>query len=273
MSVQVFFQSQQTDEDSYSWTQLSADDTAAGRESLTQALAVRIVSYRCPEHYVEAWTEAEACGTKIFGPVRTGFAQIIREVLGLPTHLPGRQPTDDHIQGFVAEALWRFLSEDHPHRHSVERIEWGWIPTDPGGDGLIIHRATDGTLSFRLWEIKKTTASGGISPTIARASAQLRKRAPSYIARYMKVGQELTEGEVKDFYCYLLDHWYDANSCASAGVSLVAGNDPVPAPCFHQLPAEFPQLCEPSRLRGLLALIVDYPAFCQAVQERVWIAL
>ena len=267
MSIQDCFANAQTDEDDYSWTHLVERDDA--RSALIRQLADRIVRARCARHHYDSWVEARDYGTKIFGKTRNGFAAAVIEAVGLPTE----GIADDHIQGFVAEVLWRCLSEDHPHRFPPEWIDSGWNATDHGGDGLIIHRACDGTLSFRLWEMKKTSSTGSVSPTVARASQQLRERAPEYLARYQKVGEAQTTGDVRIFFSYLMDHWFDEAHSASVGVSIVAEHQPPPSPCFHQLPAAFPGLCHPSRLRGLLGCISDFKGFCGAVQREVWIAL
>jgi hypothetical protein len=191
------------------------------------------------------------------------------EVLGLPDQpLP-----DDHLEGFVAETLWRCLSEDYQHRQPLEWINGNWNPTDPGGDGLIIHRSTRGELTFRLWEVKKTLATDGVLATVGRASRQLKERAPHYLARYMKVGEAQTTGEIRAFFGYLLDHWLDQAEAASAGVAIVTDSPTAPPDCFGQLPRQFPSLCNPSRLRGLLKSIPDFPQFCADVQEKVWIVL
>lgn len=269
--LQVYFASSQTNEAEYSWTRLAQNSEAQG--DLVRSLAYRIVGFRCPPHYKEAWAEAVENGSKLFGKTRTGFQAMIGSVLGLPDQNSGEGPSLDHIHGFVAEALWNFLSEDYTHRNPVERIEWGWDPTDPGGDGLIVHRNAEGHLSFRIWEIKKASGAHRIGPNVSQASQQLRDRAPSYLARWMKVGQEHLQGDLAVFYHYLVDHWYDAAPQASAGVALAASDGPVPDPCFHQLPEKLGEFRTPNRLRGLLMIVGDLPEFCQRIQEEIWTAL
>ena len=100
--------------------------------------------------------------------------------------LPG-QPNDIHLQGHVAELLWnRVLKERKPSsggRALVASEPVKSDPLEPGGDGLVVYTAPDGTYVFRLWEIKKHDAASRVSDTINRARKQLTARGNEYLAK------------------------------------------------------------------------------------------
>lgn len=69
-------------------------------------------------------------------------------------------PPADHLEGYVSELVWYFLTKETPPDDLVRLEPLGFAATDSGGDGLAIHKRDDGELFFRLWEIKKKTGSG-----------------------------------------------------------------------------------------------------------------
>ncbi|MQA83696.1 MAG: hypothetical protein GEV03_03430 [Streptosporangiales bacterium] len=126
------------------------------------------------------------------GPEHSELARRVIEVFVAPSFgLPvddadALRDLRDHLQGFVAELLWSRLIREHSvtadARTLVHASEVKGDPTGPGGDGLVVYAVKDGTLVFRLWEIKKHTASGHVSATIKRAADQLAKHGPRYLA-------------------------------------------------------------------------------------------
>ena len=273
LELKGFFRSDQRDLDTYSWTHLTAGEDADETSELVDVLADRIMEVRCPGHHYAAWVDHRDNGIPLPAPVISALPFFIGKIFGTP----GQEPLRDYLQGYVAEALWKFLSQEHGHRYPVVCIEWGWDPTDPGPDGLLVHRLDDDALGFRLWEVKKSTGASGIAPVIQAASSQVSERAGFYLARLSKAGpspvapeaQELTP-ELQELFDYLVEHWLNADPNAAAGVSIASSPQRIPDPCFHQLPQTLPDFETPSRLRGLWIVIPDFSSFCDSVRRVVW---
>jgi hypothetical protein len=124
----------------------------------------------CPRHY-QAWKQRLEGGPPPSGSSKDALNAFIKPVFGLPENPDVIPP--DHLEGFVAEQLWYFLSLEVPPEEIVRIERPGFLPTDPGGDGLVIHRVSAGYLMFRLWEIKKCTGDSGVSSTVNTAYNQL----------------------------------------------------------------------------------------------------
>ena len=138
----------------------------------------------------------------------------------------------------------------------------------------MMHRLSDGTLRFQLWEIKKyvqrtvDTATAANS-VISRAYQQLEDNALEYLARYTAIGQEL-DPELEDFFGRLVELWIDADPSAAAGVSLNTTVNLIPPSTFHDFGAKFPKLVNPIRLCGMIAAVEDFTLFSTMVRDFVW---
>jgi hypothetical protein len=203
---------------------------------------------------------------------RSAISAFIRRGLGLPEeHNP-----QDHLEGFIAEYLWYFLSLDVSCEEVVRIEPPSFAPTDPGGDGLAIHRIPTiptGYLMFRLWEIKKCTGDSPVSDTINIAYGQLNTKATEYLARYTTIGQELEDAELADLYSRLIELWIDAEPAAAAGVAIATSQHRIPSRCFTTFGEKFPRFINPVRLRGMLTAIGDFSSFAENVRNFVWRAL
>ena len=219
MRLGDFFRSSETIAETHSWTLVSHDPTSSPEDALARALADRIMEHRCrgcPHHY-RAWKQHVDGGLSPSGASKAALNAFIEPVFGLPKN-PYAIP-QDHLEGFVAEQLWYFLSLEAPPEEFVIRVEPpGFASTDPGGDGLVIHRVLDRCLMFRLWEIKKCTGASTVSSTVNTAYNQLNAQATEYLARYTAIGQELPDAELAEFYGQLIELWVEARPEAAAGV-------------------------------------------------------
>ncbi|MBA7632946.1 hypothetical protein ES703_40502 [subsurface metagenome] len=256
----------------HSWILAKLDNTGdVALEDLAKFLAELIIEHKCrgcPEKY-HLWKQHLDGGEEPSGTAREALKAFIEPVFGLPENPD--VISQDHLEGYVAEYLWYFLSLEGLTGESVVRIEPpGFTPTDPGGDGLVIHGSTSTVLMFRLWEIKKCGGTSTVSSTVRRAYNQLDKRATKYLARYTAIGQEISDQRLADFYGQLIDLWVDARPEASAGVSIATCVTRIPARCFTTFGKHFPQFTKPVRLRGMLTAIQDFPTFTVKVREYVW---
>jgi len=225
----------------------------------------------CPQHY-QAWQTRVLGGSAVSDSSRDALRAFIKPVFGLPED--PESVSQDHTEGFVAQYLWYSLATEMPSGEPVERVEPpGFVGTDPGGDGLVIHRTDEGYLMFRLWEIKKCVGRGKVSSTVSRAYRQLGTKATEYLARYTVIGQELGNTELADFYGQLIDLWVDARPEAAAGVCVATSLDQVPTRCFTTFGRRFPEFVYPVRLRGMLTAIDDFSDFTLKVRQCIWTGL
>jgi len=274
MGLSELFRSSETQAETHSWHLVSHDPAIQPVDALATALAERIMEHRCrgcPHHY-EAWQTRVLGGSAVPESSRDALRAFIKPVFGVPED--SESVSQDHMEGFVAQYLWYFLAMEMPSGEPVQRVEPpGFAATDPGGDGLVIHRIDQGYLMFRLWEIKKRVGQGSVSSTVSRAYRQLGTKATEYLARYTVIGQELDDPELADFYGQLIDLWVDARPEAAAGVCVATSLDHVPSRCFTTFGRRFPEFVEPIRLRGMLTAVGDFSDFTMRVRQYIWTGL
>lgn len=273
MRLSEFFQSTENTAGTHTWALVTHDSTNVPIDDLAMALADQIMKHRCrgcPQHY-QSWKQHIEGGPPPTGASADALKAFIEPVFGLPEH-PDAVP-HDHMEGCVAEYLWYFLSLEGLTGGNVIRVEPpSFVPSDRGGDGLVIHRILD-YLMFRLWEIKKCTGNSAVSSTVSNAYRQLDARAAEYLARYTAIGQELPDAALAEFYGKLIDLWVDAQPEAAAGISVAISLDHVPQRCFTTFGERFPRFVDPVRLRGMLTAIEDFSAFTDKVREYIWTGL
>ena len=234
-------------------------------------LAERIVEHLCPEYVADGWRDVRIGRRAATAQERQRLIVFLEPHLGNPDEV--RDEHDERAQGAVSEFLWYELLRHRPESgRKIARIEGpGFAVTDPGGDGLVVYESDSGSLTFRLWEIKKHTAKGDVSVTVGGAHRQLNTRALSYLARYTAVSQQLTdEPELRQFYATLVDKWQEEDDAVGAGVAVATSWAMKHPDCFTGLPNRFPHLNQGDRLEGLLNAIGDYAAFVEMVKAEVW---
>jgi hypothetical protein len=271
MKISDFFQSSESIAKTHTWTLAQHDPEVSPADALAEVLAERIVEFRCRgcPHHFQAWKRGVEGEPSLPKASKAALEAFIRPVFGLRDNKD--EVTKDHLEGFIAEHLWYFLCMETASTETIVRIEPpDFAVTDPGGDGLIIHRILDGELMFRLWEIKKCAGNCPVNSTINTAYGQLNANALEYLARYSGIGQELQDAELSNFYGQLVELWLDAEPGAAAGVSVATSSNNVPARCFSTFGKQFPQFVDPVRLKGMLTAIGDFPDFACKVREFVW---
>ncbi|WP_448005994.1 hypothetical protein [Agromyces bauzanensis] len=146
---------------------------------------------------------------------------------------------------------------------------------EPGGDGLVIYTAADGTLEFRLWEIKKHDATSLVSKTINRAGKQLKTRGHEYLAKLSGPATLASTGELAELYDSMLELWFDRSSRAGVGVSVSASDTHTPGGrrTFGSIRTHFPEFSKPSQTESVVLAMPDFPGFASRVQEIVWSGL
>jgi len=176
MKLSDYFLASENSASTHSWILAKHDGTGdLSVEDLAKFLAELIMEHKCrgcPQKY-NLWKQHLDGGAEPSGTAREALKAFIEPVFGLPENPDFVQ--QDHIEGHVAEYLWYFLSLEGLTGKNVVRVEPpGFAPTDPGGDGLIIHGSTNTVLMFRLWEIKKCSGASTVSSAVGNAYSQTR---------------------------------------------------------------------------------------------------
>lgn len=274
MRLSDFFQSSETGCRTHSWTLVGQDPAMASMDTLASALADKIIEHQCRgcPHLYFAWKQRIDGGPPPSGVSKAALNVFIEATFGLPSN-PTPIP-QDHLEGFVGQMLWYFLCLEISAEDVVRIESPGFKTTDPGGDGLVIHRTPAGHLMFRLREMKKFAQErGNVVSTVNVAYNQLNSRATEYLARYTATGQEISDVELADFYGQLVELWIDARPEASAGVSITTSSRHVSLQCFDAFGDHFPRFIDPIRLRGMLSAVEDFSLFCCKVRDFVWTGL
>ncbi|MFI7632301.1 hypothetical protein [Microbispora rosea] len=219
------------------------------------------------------------------GPIDTGnrdrqaIAVFVAPTFGLPDDDGDKAATRaGHIQGFVAELLWNRLIQDRTScpdgRKLVHTEEIKGDPTGTGGDGLVVYEIADGTLVFRLWEIKKHVSASPITATIKRAADQLADHGARYLAMLTGPGTKQA-GPLGRLYGDLVDLWLIGSSRAGVGVSIATSVEHAPGthPAFANVAPVFPQFPAEGQREALMVAVSDFPAFAERVRKIVWTGL
>jgi hypothetical protein len=275
MKISSFFAQTENINSTSIWHLVSHDPNLLPADELAICLADRIMEYRCrgrPEYHTAWKASREKRATLLVSARKILREAFVKPVFGLPEcaeHVPV-----DHREGYVGEMLWYFIHQE-TSTEVIEHIEPpGFKPTDPGSDGLVIHRTEDGDLMFRLWEMKKCTGVSPVSATVSTAYDQLDSRAIEYLARHTAFGQETSNVELALFFGKLIELWVVADKAASAGVSVTTSVEKAPSRCFTTFGSRFPGFIgPPTRLRGMLTAIEDFSDFTEKVRAAIWTGL
>lgn len=276
MQISDYFEKTDHQETTYNWILVSHDCQKATLEDLAKALAINIVTFRCKrcEHHFQAWYDKLTKDIPLPESSHSALRAFLTPTFGEPG-IQFESGRIEHLEGFVGEWLWYFLTIESPDDEIVYKIPPSFKSTDPGGDGFIIHRLQDTNLMFRLWEIKKFSptsldTSQKINNTVERAYSQLNCKAMEYLARITATEQECTNSELEEFLGHLPDLWADGSSQAAAGISISTSIDFLEDGCFNNFGDKFPKFCRPVRLRGMLTGILDFSKLALLVQEFIW---
>ncbi|MEV4199634.1 hypothetical protein [Micromonospora globbae] len=133
----------------------------------------------------------------------------------------------------------------------------------------------NGTLVFRLWEIKKHEAVKPISATIRRASNQLVTRGKEYLAKLAGPETISQGGPLGSFYAELVELWLDQDVRAGVGVSVGTSSQHAPTSptAFGAIVEAFPAFAGPGQAEGIVVAVPDFPQFATRVREIVWSGL
>jgi hypothetical protein len=247
-------------------------DPAASDDVHTAArlIADTAMSYRCgPASALDLWRARAQGGPALTSKERQVVDAFIEDGFGLP----GKPMPPVHLQGAVAEWLWYCLTlESAPAERKLVHLQGpSYSVTEPGGDGLAVWEITDGTLVFRLWEIKQHDTAAHLSRTVARACDQLSTSAMRYLAKFTSIGSTLYQGPLGELYAALPDLWADGDPRAGAGVALATSASRAPRRrCFGTLTTKLPALAAGGRLEGLVVAVAQFPAFAELVQGCIW---
>lgn len=222
----------------------------------------------------DLWRARATGGPPLTTTEREMVETFVEPSIGLPTDPTPRDP--DHLQGAVAEYVWYLAARDWADEgRTIRYIEKpSLFATEAGGDGLVVYRlTTDGSLIFRLWEIKKYTGSGSISRVISNACAQLAARGKSYFAKYASLGEQLPDDELVNLYGELGERWITAHATAGAGVAVATSESKVPSKAFSQMHRHLPGLNRGAQLEGIVSGIGDFASFAEQVRRFLWTGL
>lgn len=193
----------------------------------------------------------------------------VKPAFGLPEN--PRPP--NHLQGYVAEALWHLLTlECVDASRALRNLDPpSWTTTEPGGDGLAVYEIAPGVLVFRLWEIKKSVGKSHPSAAIRKASSQLSAKGMEYLAKCTAFGSRSQNADVAALYAQLPELWRDDDQHAGIGVAIATSHAKAPTRrSFGALRTAFPSMAATQRLEGLVVALGDYPAFSERVREIAW---
>lgn len=227
--------------------------TGADRGAAAQLLVDDTMRIRCGRSpALDRWR-----ASRDGGPHQAGTRKkAVEAYAGIGFGLPDDPANDDHLQGLVAELLWNRLMQERwvcrdgrrlVHTHSVKPD-----PLEPGGDGLVVYKIDDGTLVFRLWEIKKHASSNRrLSATIGGASKQLAARGKEYLAKLAGPETVEQEGPLGDLYANIVELWLNGDDRAGAGVSVGTSVEHAPGRpvTFRSIATAFP-ISGPDRLKA-----------------------
>ncbi|HYP74188.1 MAG TPA: hypothetical protein VEP72_08865, partial [Microbacterium sp.] len=170
--------------------------TGSDREIAAQLIADDAMVVACGSSSALEWwrTRRDGGAAQVGGRLRA-----MQTFVNIAFGLPGQPKQVDHVQGHVAELLWdRVIRERRSCRDGREFLSSEPVkadPLEPGGDGLVVYRAPDETLVFRLWEIKKHDSTSAVSKTISRAGRQLKTRGHEYLAKLAGPATLSAEGD------------------------------------------------------------------------------
>jgi hypothetical protein len=250
--------------------------TSSDLDAAAWLLADEMMKGRCgvaAQHIYERWHTRATGGPPLTPIERAGVEDFVEPSMGLPTDSTPANP--DHLQAAVAEYVWYLASRDlrEPHRtvHYIEKPSL--LPTEPGGDGMVIHRVVaDRTLTFRLWEVKKYTGSGSISHVVTEACVQLAGRGRRYFAKFASQLQ-VSDPELVQLYGILGERWITQHRSAGAGIAVATSDATVPRRAFSQMHRHLPGLTAGDQLEGLISGIGDFGAFATSGRDFMWTGL
>lgn len=260
----------------HNWVLLSHRIQDVTLEDLARKLATDIVRHFCRrcEHHFQAWFDKAEKNIELPESSVAALDAFLKPVFGEPG-IPFTKGKIAHLEGFIGEWLWYFLTLESNDHEIAYLIPPGFKVTDPGVDGFIIYRFPDNFLMFRIWEIKKFSpsikdSSQRIEGTFDRAYSQLDAKAMEFLARITVTEQEVHNQELQEFMGRLPDLWQDASSQAGAGISVVTSTDHIKMDCFDDFGNRFPKFTDPVQLQGMLTGVLDFSKFSSLVQEYIW---
>lgn len=255
----------------FTWIKL--DHTNPGQEALlADELAELIMRGKLQgmAHIFNSWLTKRNQNLAIPQPHISALEGIISICIGTQA-VP---KPDDHRQGWVAEHLWYFLvNGSYPSVNLVRIFDVGISSTDPGGDGLVIHRKLDGSLYYRLWELKKVAGSATttVDQTISKAAGQLSANGVKYISRYVIQNQnQVMSVDEKNFLNEMIECWLSSDPRASVGIATISATAKLTSPNFNPLTSTFTAFAAQGSLEGRTIAIQNFDNFCDLVCRSIW---
>jgi hypothetical protein len=250
--------------------------TGRRRIQAASILADHAMQTRCgAAPALDSWRARRDGGPPNAGTRKRAIGVYARMGFGLPT----APAIPDHLQGHVSELLWhRLIQERATCSDGRELFQAPPLKADPlesGGDGLVIYKISDGTLVFRLWEIKKhESPTTTVTATIGRASRQLKTRGEEYLAK-LAAPETAVDGPLAELFQDIVELWLDGSDRGGVGVSVGTSTTYiVPTPVsFRAVRRSFPHYSQPGQAEGILVAVPDFPGFAEKVREIVWSGL
>jgi hypothetical protein len=145
--------------------------------------------------------------------------------------------------------------------------------TEPGGDGLVVYKESEGKYLFRLWEVKKHNTSDTATSKITEASQQLSTKGAEYLAKWSKVSQEVDNEHpnLSMFYARLVEMWLTADPQARAGISISKNSGSyVTSTPVAKAKAQLTDMIHDGQVEVMLIDVPDFTALAEDMRKVIW---
>ena len=263
IKISDFFSISETVKATHSWTHNNQKPHKNKQAELVFVIADEIIRNRCIKaaHLYEAWRNKRDKGVALDANSEEALLAFIKPIFGTI-----KKP-HPHSAAFISEFCFYLFLIENPKEEIRFIKRPSFQPTDHGADGFVIHQTGNGTLMFRLWEIKKKKE---ILEGIREGSKQLKTKGIEYLARILATEQEFSDEKISKFLSQLIDHWQNHTEQAAAGVCVSTAEIVTNDDCFDSFRDDFTEYHQPRRLRGMITSIDDFDEFTDLVRKEIW---
>lgn len=263
------------------WSEFQHDPALLSRADLSLAVATYIMDnwFGGMPDYFAAWQAKVRGHTHTDAHIQQHLNDMIQSNLRLPTDPPllivkgplAGQENLDHLEGLVAEHLWHMCASEAALCPAPRFLgDLGFRVHDKGPDGFVIVDA-QGTLEFRLWEIKKNSTPQSARSTVDGAADQLQRRAPDYLQEIAALNRHHPDATLTPVFQNLVRHWSQQSPAANVGIAVVTSRPAGTAVPFANFGSLYLSGFKGSTpMQGLLMNMNDLRTFALEVRQVIW---